>query len=293
MDVSKEALFSIGQFAKLSNISIKTLRYYDAEGLLKPAYIDAQSNYRYYTPTQLEHARLLQKLRFIHVPLDVLRDFMQCPTEAYLQEVLDRYERQLQQELETLTGRIEGIRRRRAYPRDLRPYDVRVEIRPSVPFVYLHYQVGLSRIEEARDLAFKELRAYLARFSMEPASPPMCFGPPHPPSRDDQVVHQVIAGFEVSQPVPDEGRILSGWTPGGTWYTARHHGLYDYIGYAKAPTFQRAREDGVPIGKGSEEFWHAEVYRIGPWDTPDLGQLLTDVRWLLEADTLGTLALPT
>ncbi len=89
-------------------------------------------------------------------------------------------------------------------------------------------------------------------------------------------------------PIPGEGRILSGWTPGGTWYTTRHHGLYDYIGYTKAPTFQRARDDGLPKGRGPEGCWHAEVYRIGPWDTPDLGQLLTDVRWLVKVDTLGT-----
>lgn len=40
--------FTIGEISKLFNIPIKTLRYYNDIGLLKPAFIDAKTNYRYY-----------------------------------------------------------------------------------------------------------------------------------------------------------------------------------------------------------------------------------------------------
>lgn len=44
---------SIGKVSKLKNVSIKSLRYYDEIGVLKPAYINEQTNYRYYKEEQL------------------------------------------------------------------------------------------------------------------------------------------------------------------------------------------------------------------------------------------------
>lgn len=44
--------FSIGETAKINNISIQALRHYDKIGILKPAYIDLNTNYRYYTINQ-------------------------------------------------------------------------------------------------------------------------------------------------------------------------------------------------------------------------------------------------
>ena len=47
-------MLRIGQFSKLAKITVKTLRYYDKIGLLKPAMIDTSSSYRYYTEEQLQ-----------------------------------------------------------------------------------------------------------------------------------------------------------------------------------------------------------------------------------------------
>ena len=48
-----EKRLSIGKVAKLKGISVKTLRYYDKIGILKPSYVDEFTNYRYYDPGQL------------------------------------------------------------------------------------------------------------------------------------------------------------------------------------------------------------------------------------------------
>lgn len=44
---------SIGAVSKQKNVSIKSLRYYDRIGVLKPAYVNQKTNYRYYTEEQL------------------------------------------------------------------------------------------------------------------------------------------------------------------------------------------------------------------------------------------------
>lgn len=46
-------MYKIGEFSKMSKITIKTLRYYEKEGLLKPTFIDQNTSYRYYESSQL------------------------------------------------------------------------------------------------------------------------------------------------------------------------------------------------------------------------------------------------
>lgn len=46
-------MFKIGDFSKLTQVSAKMLRHYDEIGLLKPARVDGESGYRYYSASQL------------------------------------------------------------------------------------------------------------------------------------------------------------------------------------------------------------------------------------------------
>ena len=52
-------LYKIGEFAKLTNIPVKTLRYYDEINLLKPEEIDLFSGYRYYGDKQKEDLEII------------------------------------------------------------------------------------------------------------------------------------------------------------------------------------------------------------------------------------------
>jgi len=57
--------FSIGEMAKLHNTTIKTLRYYDEIGLLKPIQTDSQNGYRYYSTEQFEQLNTIQYLKLL------------------------------------------------------------------------------------------------------------------------------------------------------------------------------------------------------------------------------------
>jgi DNA-binding transcriptional MerR regulator len=46
-------MFRIGDFSRLSRVSVKALRFYDEVGLLKPTYVDRDTGYRYYSATLL------------------------------------------------------------------------------------------------------------------------------------------------------------------------------------------------------------------------------------------------
>lgn len=48
-----EKYFTISEFAKLRNININSLRYYEKIGVLRPYYVDEKTGYRYYSPEQV------------------------------------------------------------------------------------------------------------------------------------------------------------------------------------------------------------------------------------------------
>jgi DNA-binding transcriptional MerR regulator len=63
-------MFAIGEFARLAQVTVKTLRYYDEEGLLKPAHVDRDSGYRRYKASQLPRLNRILVLKELGFSLD-------------------------------------------------------------------------------------------------------------------------------------------------------------------------------------------------------------------------------
>ena len=81
-----KTLISIGRFAQLTGLSIKTLRFYESVGLLLPAVEDPETGYRYYRHHQRSLAERIRTLRELDVPLDEVQQVVQA--ESSVQEVL-------------------------------------------------------------------------------------------------------------------------------------------------------------------------------------------------------------
>ena len=75
--VGDGALFSIGQMAKLFDMNIRTLRYYDQIGLLKPETVNADTGYRYYSSAQFERLNTIRYLRALDVPIERIAAFFE------------------------------------------------------------------------------------------------------------------------------------------------------------------------------------------------------------------------
>jgi len=63
-------MLKIGDFSKFGRVSVKTLRYYDEIGLLKPVRVDQFTGYRYYSVDQLSHLNRIIGLRDLGLSLD-------------------------------------------------------------------------------------------------------------------------------------------------------------------------------------------------------------------------------
>ena len=72
----KSKLLTIGELSKRTGCSIKALRYYDLIGLLKPIYVDPNSNYRYYNFEQTRMVELIQICINLSIPLKEVKDLV-------------------------------------------------------------------------------------------------------------------------------------------------------------------------------------------------------------------------
>lgn len=63
-------MFKIGEFARLSQVSVKTLHHYDEIGLFKPVWIDPHTGYRYYSMDQLARLKQILTLKDFGLSLD-------------------------------------------------------------------------------------------------------------------------------------------------------------------------------------------------------------------------------
>lgn len=72
----KTNLISIGEMSKISGINIKCLRYYDAEGILIPAWINPDTGYRYYDVSQTAILEVIECCLSLDIPLKVIKEFL-------------------------------------------------------------------------------------------------------------------------------------------------------------------------------------------------------------------------
>lgn len=56
-------MFKIGEFSRLTQVSIRMLRYYDEAGLLKPAEVDKWTGHRLYSAEQISYLNKILYLR--------------------------------------------------------------------------------------------------------------------------------------------------------------------------------------------------------------------------------------
>ncbi|MGN1419751.1 MAG: MerR family transcriptional regulator [Acutalibacteraceae bacterium] len=70
-------MLKIGEFSKLSMLTVKTLRYYEKEGLLIPASVDEWTGYRMYETSQLQTAATIKALRQLDFSVGEIKSFLQ------------------------------------------------------------------------------------------------------------------------------------------------------------------------------------------------------------------------
>ena len=107
----KEQLLSIGKMAEINGVTIPTLRLYDKNGLLKPAYIDPDSSYRYYTLQQTARLDIIAYMKELGMSLGEIRSVLQKEDIALIEGILARKNEQLHEQMRRLKERHDAVER--------------------------------------------------------------------------------------------------------------------------------------------------------------------------------------
>jgi DNA-binding transcriptional MerR regulator len=94
---------SIGEFSKATGLTVKTLRFYHEQGVLRPSSIDDRSGYRYYRPEKIEVARVISRLRELGFPLRDIAEIIEShDEESDIIEYLEQRRSAIQQKVDAL-----------------------------------------------------------------------------------------------------------------------------------------------------------------------------------------------
>lgn len=123
-------LLSIGEVARMKGVGIKALRYYERIGVLRPAYVDPQTGYRYYALSQMPELDVIVTCVELGLPLKELHRYRTAEGRLDLDALLEHGRLLALENLRRAEGivmQVEGYRREVAVQQRLReepaPYE--------------------------------------------------------------------------------------------------------------------------------------------------------------------------
>ena len=107
------AIFRIGDFSQLGQVSVRTLRHYGELGLLEPAHTDPLTDYRYYAAQQLPRLNRIVALKDLGFSLKEIRGFLkQDVSLGELREMLEHKKLELTEQLKAESARLTRLQAR-------------------------------------------------------------------------------------------------------------------------------------------------------------------------------------
>ncbi len=105
------ALFSIGEMARFNHVSIPTLRLYDKLGLLKPAFVDPETGYRYYSIHQNARLDMIAYMKELGMSLAEIAQVLESENLAQIETILARKNEQIHRQLIELKEQHSAVER--------------------------------------------------------------------------------------------------------------------------------------------------------------------------------------
>jgi DNA-binding transcriptional MerR regulator len=267
-------LLSIGDFSRMTFLSVKTLRHYHDVGLLEPARVDASSGYRYYRLDQVSTAQLIRRLRALDLPIDGVRAVLSAPDDEGRNHVIVEHLDRMSAQLRETQERVDSLRRLLAPP-EQRAVEYREE--PALRVLAISETVPADQWVSWWLGAFAGLHRALAASGLRRTGPDGCLFPSV--AFTDEIGELVAfvpveeAPLESGWSSPGDARVRLDTLPGARLAVTRYDGpmidldqAYSAVGRWVA---QQARSSDGPI---------RERY-LPKGDPTDLLDHVTEVCW--------------
>jgi len=262
------AALSIGDFSRITHLSVKTLRRYHEAGLLEPAEVDPHSGYRYYTTAQVPTAQVIRRFRDLGMPVREVGEVLATADPEARSALIAAHLERLENQLDRTRAAVSSLRRL------LRPTTAPIEVEhramPARTTAAIRETVGLGEVLAWYDDAMAEIDAALDSAGQPPTGP--CGG-----LYDNTLFTEERGEAVLYVPVADPptiGRVRPFVVPAAELVITTHVGAHDDIdvSYGALGTYVTEHEMAVagPVH---------ENYLVGPRDTADPAAWRTEIGW--------------
>jgi DNA-binding transcriptional MerR regulator len=236
-------MLRIGDFSKIGRVSVKTLRYYDSVGLLKPHQVDPATGYRYYSFDLLPKLYRILALKELGFSLDQIKGLLEDDLSAeqlrgMLRIKQEEIKQQMAQESERLArveARLQMIEQEAIMPE----YDV--VIKAVEPISVASIRDNIPTYPEQGHLR-EQLEVFLIQNRIKPEGPCLTVYHSDEPNIEAEVCEPV------SLPIPEHQTIKQHLLPGvGNMATTIHSGPFVTISDAYQAILKWIETNGYKI----------------------------------------------
>jgi DNA-binding transcriptional MerR regulator/effector-binding domain-containing protein len=267
---------SIGEFATVTHLSIRTLRRYHEAGLLEPDHVDPQTGYRYYTAAQIPPAQVIHRLRELDVPLAEVKAILATEDPRRRNELIGGHLRRLEESLDRTRAAVSSLRELLQPTADELP--ARMSTAPPRTVAAISAHVGHGEVVAWYAAAMKDLNAAVPPDKRTGPAAGHYANELFTAGEGTATVFYPVQGFEPA----DGGRVELLELPATELAVVEHLGPHDDIDvtYGRLGAWVTGHAMAVdgPI---------QETYLVGPADTPDPGRWRTEIGWPVFRLTAG------
>jgi DNA-binding transcriptional MerR regulator len=269
---------TVGDFARVTHLSVKTLRHYHQVGLLEPAEVNPDTGYRYYSHDQVPVAQVIRRLRHLEMPVPEVRAVLAAPDSPARNTLIAAHLDRLEAELAQTREAVESLRSLLRRPDTPMPVEHRTV--PATPAAGIGQTVDREDVLSWWQGALGELHATIRAQGLRPTGPSggMYASELFQHDRGEATVFIPVEG--TVRPV---GRVVGLVVPEAELAIAAHHGSLDDadLTYGELGSYATSHEISVagPL---------REYYLRDSRDTPDPAGWETEIGWpIFRADAAG------
>lgn len=264
------AIVSIGEFARLTYLTVKTLRYYHDIGLLEPIDIDAGSGYRRYSTDQVGRAHLIRRLRQLEMPLPEIKSVLAAPNDETRNAALRAHLARMEAELTRTRDVVTSLRLLLA---PAVPLSVEYRSVPAFPALAITDTVTRQDCGEWCDSAYPLLYGTLAAAGVAPAGDGgATYGLEFFEDDEGEVVAYVPVPPGTRLTPPTDLALIE--LPARRFAIALHEGSFEDFDRTYGALGSYVAERHVALAEPVRE-----VYLASPGDTADPTEYRTEVCW--------------
>jgi DNA-binding transcriptional MerR regulator len=266
------ARITIGDFSRMTHLSVKALRHYHEIGLLVPAAVDHSSGYRLYAVEQVRTAQVIRRLRDLGMPLPDIRTVVMAPDVPARNRAIFDSLRRMEDRLREAQASVESLRRLLAAPDDARDRVVFKSLADTAAIAIAEH-VTSAAFDEWWGEAFDDLHAAASRSRLDRTGPD---GALYPGRFFEVESADVVAFTPVARPerLTEGGRVQPFVVPASELAVLIHEGPFADIDatYGALGAFVAERAIGVdgPM---------REYYLVTALDTADETRHRIEVGW--------------